>query len=100
MEIQKNKTNVEFLELINKMKNIKKIKSESKNDDSFKMNIEVSSYFELNQKITALLKTSINMLQDDASANGIYVMLLLEIALQLLPSDEMELLDEVFNIKL
>ncbi|MCY1444020.1 hypothetical protein D9M71_604670 [compost metagenome] len=50
------------------------------------------------QTIISLLRTSINTLQQEESQTAIDVMLLLEIAIQLLPSDEMELLDELYKV--
>ncbi|MXO03996.1 hypothetical protein [Flavobacterium sp. HBTb2-11-1] len=40
---------------------------------------------------------SINIMKDDFEKNEMEIILLLEIALQLLPIDEMELLDQIFG---
>ncbi|RZJ48596.1 MAG: hypothetical protein EOO44_20720 [Flavobacterium sp.] len=76
-------------------------KLKTKNDNSLETTIKVSSYSELNQMIFSLLKTCINTLQNDASnlsESGTNVLILLEMALQLLPECEMELLDELRGI--
>jgi hypothetical protein len=102
MEVQKTEQTTDFLELINRMKYLAKLKPDPENDNSFSIPLKVNSYYELNSMVSSLLKTSISMLKNDASnfsnpksQTGIDVMILLEIAQQLLPEDEMELLDEL-----
>lgn len=79
------------------MKYFTKLNLDAKSDNSFNLVVKVSSYNELNLTISSLLKASISVLKNDFDKTGIDVMLLLEMALQLLPSDEMELLDEIYN---
>jgi len=98
MDINRKEPAMHLLELICKMKYFTKLKPEDKNDNSFNTNLKVSSYIELNQMITSLLKTSISTLRNNTSESKIDTMILLEIALQLLPNDEMELLDELYNM--
>ncbi|WP_374172160.1 hypothetical protein [Flavobacterium tructae] len=69
--------------------------------------LKVSGYNELNLMVSDLLKASIILLNDDArnlssivSVSDINVMTLLEIALQLLPEEEMELLDDLHKLYL
>lgn len=82
-----------------------KLTPENKTGNSFTIPLKVSSYNELNLMVTDLLKASIILLNPDANGlssftkdNNVNVMTLLEIALQLLPEDEMELLDEVYKV--
>jgi hypothetical protein len=88
----------ELLEIMNKGNYFNKLKP---NNDSFSATLNVSCYSELNIMITALLKASITMLQSENSTKPFSdAMILVELALQLLPNDEMELLDEVFRVGL
>ncbi|HEY1195081.1 hypothetical protein [Flavobacterium sp.] len=102
MEIQ-NKERAE--ELINKGRYFTKLKPEPKENNSFTISLKVSSYNELNMMVSDLLKASIILLNPDAKGlssftkdHDVNVMTLLEIALQLLPEEEMELLDEVYKV--
>ncbi|KQO33174.1 hypothetical protein ASF10_19055 [Flavobacterium sp. Leaf82] len=107
MEIQNNKQATDFFELMNKTKDFRRLKQENKGDNSFSVNLKVSGYNELNMMVSDLLKASIILLNDDAKSlssitanTDINVMTLLEIALQLLPEQEMELLDDLHKIYL
>jgi hypothetical protein len=97
----------ELLELINKGKYFKKLKPVPKETNSFTIPLKVSSYNEVNLMVYDLLKASLILLNPDANGlssftkdNDLNVMTLLEIALQLLPEDEMELLDEIYKVGL
>lgn len=98
METQQ-KAVTELLEIMNKGNYFNKLKP---NNDSFTATLNVSCYNELNIMVTALLKSSITMLQSENSTKPFSdAMILVEMALQLLPNDEMELLDELhINSKL
>jgi len=105
METQNKERSEELLELINKGRYFTKLKPEPKEANSFAIPLKVSSYNELNLMVSDLLKASIILLNPDANGlssftkdNNVNVMTLLEIALQLLPEDEMELLDEVYKV--
>lgn len=105
MEPQNKERAEELLELINKGRYFTKLKPEPKETNSFTIPLKVSSYNELNLMVSDLVKASIILLNPDANGlssftkdNNINVMTLLEIALQLLPEDEMELLDEVYKV--
>lgn len=74
-----------------------KLKPNKKNANSFKTVVNISCYNELMQTIFSLLRSSIHVLQQEDSETAIDAMLLLEIAIQLLPNDEMELLDELYK---
>ena len=107
IEIENKERAEELLELINKGKYFSKLKPVPKETNSFTIPLKVSSYNELNLMVSDLLKASIILLNPDANGlssftkdNNVNVMTLLEIALQLLPEDEMELLDELRNISL
>ncbi|TDX09449.1 hypothetical protein [Flavobacterium sp. S87F.05.LMB.W.Kidney.N] len=97
METQQ-KAVTELLEIVNKGNYFNKLKP---NNDSLSATLNVSCYSELNIIVTALLKASITMLQSENSTKPFSdAMVLVEMALQLLPNDEMELLDEVFRVEL
>lgn len=105
MEIQHTKQVTEFLEAMNRINKFNKLKPENSNDNSFSVPLKVSGYNELNLMVLDLLKASIILLNEDArnlssvvSVSDINVMTLLEIALQLLPAEEMELLDDLHKI--
>ncbi|SCY25195.1 hypothetical protein SAMN02927916_1617 [Flavobacterium anhuiense] len=107
IEMQNKERAEELLELISKGSYFSKLKPEPKETNSFSIPLKVSSYNELNLMVSDLLKASIILLNPDANGlssftkdNNVNVMTLLEIALQLLPEDEMELLDEVCKIQL
>ncbi|WP_162789239.1 hypothetical protein [Flavobacterium fluviale] len=97
METQQ-KAVTQLLEIMNKGNYFNKLKP---HNDSFSAILNVSCYSELNIIVTALLKASITMLQSENSNKPFSdAMILVEMALQLLPNDEMELLDEVFRVGL
>nr|WP_198999879.1 hypothetical protein [Flavobacterium sp. ASV13] len=107
MQTQHKKQVIEFLESMNRINKFKKLKPENNTDNSFSVSLKVSGYNELNLMVSDLLKASIILLNDDArnlssvvSVSDINVMTLLEIALQLLPEDEMELLDDLHKVYL
>ncbi|KAF2338071.1 hypothetical protein [Flavobacterium ginsenosidimutans] len=105
MKIQNKERAEELLGIINKGKYFTTLKPEPKETNSFTIPLKVSSYNELNLMVSDLLKASIILLNPDAQSlssftkdNNVNVMTLLEIALQLLPEDEMELLDDVYKV--
>ncbi|MBB4803073.1 hypothetical protein HNP37_003148 [Flavobacterium nitrogenifigens] len=105
MKLQNIERAEELLELINKGKYFTKLKPEPKETNSYTIPLKVSSYNELNLMISDLLKASIILLNPDANGlssftkdNNVNVMTLLEIALQLLPEEEMELLDDLCKL--
>ncbi|MNL07457.1 hypothetical protein D3C87_1281320 [compost metagenome] len=105
MQTQNKERAEKLLELINKGSYFTKLKPVPKETNSFTIPLKVSSYSELNLMVSDLLKASIILLNPDANGlssftkdNNVNVMTLLEIALQLLPEDEMELLDEVYKV--
>lgn len=107
MEIQNNERAAQLLELIDKRKYFKKLKSDNKIGNSFDVTLKVSGYNQLNLMVSDLLKASILLLHHDAPSlpshtvnTDINVMTLLEITLQLLPEEEMELLDELHKLQL
>lgn len=108
MEIQHKEQVTEFLESMKRLNKFKKLKSENNKDNSFSVNLKVSGYNELNLMVSSLLKASIILLNDDARSQACFpfneadhnVMTLLEIALQLLPEEEMEVLDDLHKIYL
>lgn len=92
---------------MNNVEYFKKLKPENNIDNSFSVTLKVSSYNELNLMVSDLLKASIILLNEDSrslssltTVADINVMTLLEIALQLLPEQEMELLDDLHKIHL
>jgi hypothetical protein len=97
-----------FLESMNRINKFKKLKPDSASKNSFNVELKVSCYNELNLMVSSLLKASIILLNDDARSQANFpfneadnnVMNLLEIALQLLPEEEMELLDDLHKIHL
>ena len=107
MEIQNKERAAQLLELIDKRKYFKKLKSDNKIGNSFDVTLKVSGYNQLNLMVSDLLKASIFLLHHDMPSlsshtvnTDINVMTLLEIALQLLPEEEMELLDELYKLNL
>ncbi|GAA6767786.1 hypothetical protein AAFH68_37360 [Flavobacterium sp. CGRL1] len=96
-----------ILELMNKGKYFTKLKLEHKEDTSFTIPLKVCSYNELNLMVSDLLKASIVLMNKEARSLAVFhkdtdinVLTLLEIALQLLPEEEMELLDDLHKIYL
>lgn len=108
METQHTEKVTEFLESMNRLNKFKKLKPEDNSNNSFSVNLKVSGYNELNLMVSSLLKASIILLNDDARSQACFsfneadnnVMTLLEIALQLLPDEEMEVLDDLHKIYL
>jgi hypothetical protein len=95
------------LQLVNKFKYFTKLKPDRKNGESFIVELKVSGYSEVNSMLADILKVSILALENDPPYVSrtiqnpeINVMGLLEIAVQLLPHGEMELLDEVYQFYL
>lgn len=86
-----------FLNLASQMTFITSLKSEQLNG-SVAPHLKITSYNELNLTISSLLRTCIQTLKNDPSETDIDIINLLEIAIQLLPHDEMELLDELNKI--
>ena len=107
METQHTKQVTELLELMHKTKDFRKLKPENNSYNSYNVTLKVSGYNEMNLMVSDLLKASIILLNDDAKSlssftanSDVNVMTLLEIALQLLPEQEMELLDDLHKIYL
>ncbi|QSB27793.1 hypothetical protein [Flavobacterium sp. CLA17] len=100
MKTKQEESATDFLKLVKNMKYFTKLKSDNSNGDLFNVTLKTASYNELNLMVSCLLKASICALKNDnsgyssASESGIDVLLLLEMALQLLPDEEMQLLDE------
>lgn len=88
----------DFLELVTKVNYFTKLQPESEDNNTLKTKLQIASYTELNLTISSLLKASITMLKNDNSEVAIATTLLLEMALKLLPDDEMELLDKLHQI--
>ncbi|WP_347053154.1 hypothetical protein [Flavobacterium olei] len=102
-----NEKTTEIFELLNKSNFFTTLKSENKEANSFTIPLKVSSYNELNLMVSDLLKASIILLNPEAKSlssftkdRDINVMTLIEIALQLLPEEEMELLDDLHKLHL
>lgn len=88
-------------ELLQVMKRVNYFNILKPNEDSFTATIKVSGYSELQIMISSLLKGSISLLQAETSGKAFPdAMVLIEMALQLLPNDEMELLDELHRVGL
>ncbi|RZJ51831.1 MAG: hypothetical protein EOO44_13700 [Flavobacterium sp.] len=100
METKQNESITNLLEMMSNVNYFTKLQPENQNDNSFYSTLKVPCYNELNQIVSSILKMSINVLKDSASQTEIDVMLLLEVALQLLPNDEMEVLDELHKLHL
>jgi hypothetical protein len=98
MKEESNRVVTEFLELVNKINFFTRLKPENTSNNSFNVTLKVSSYNELQLMISDLLKAGIMVLQDNST--DINAMTLVEIALQLLPQDEMGLLDDLHKIHL
>ncbi|MDN3674109.1 hypothetical protein QWY99_13690 [Flavobacterium branchiarum] len=106
METQPKESAKALLELINRGCYFTKLKQEN-NNDSFDVTLKVSCYNELNLMVSDLLKASIILLNDDARnlsnstiVSDFNVMTLLEIAVQLLPDEELVLLDDLHKLHL
>lgn len=97
----------ELSELMNKRNYFTKLKQEHNEDNSFTIPLKVCSYNELNLIVSDLLKASIVLMNKEARSLAVFhketdikVLTLLEIALQLLPEEEMELLDDLHKLHL
>ncbi|KFF06109.1 hypothetical protein [Flavobacterium reichenbachii] len=107
MQIQNKEQAENLVQLMSKVNYFTKLKTEHTIGNSFSVSLKVSSYYELNRMVSDLLTASITLLHPDAKSlsgftkdNAINVMTLLEIALQLLPEEEMELLDDLHKVYL
>lgn len=107
METQHKEQVAEFLQSMYTSKKFKKLKSHNNSDNSFDVTLKVSGYSQLSLMVSDLLKASIFLLHHDTPSlsshtvnTDVNVMTLLEIALQLLPEEEMELLDELYKLNL
>jgi len=105
MKTEHQESVTEFLDLMSKIKYFTKLKPDNKNGNLLKTELKIASYNELNLLVSDLLRVSIAALKSDTpdssvSVSGINVLLLLEIALQLLPDAEIELLDELHKLHL
>jgi hypothetical protein len=107
METPNKESTANFFDLMNNINYFTKLKPDSKKENWFNVELKVSGYNELNLMVADLLKASILALDSEAPyiSNAIInpeinVMTLLEIALQLLPHGEMELLDELHQLHL
>lgn len=105
MEIQHKEKITEFLESMKRRNKFNKLNSENRSDNSFSVTLKVSGYNELNLMVSDLLTSSIVLMNKEArslanfeSDTEVNVVTLLEIALQLLPDQEMELLDDLHKI--
>ncbi|WP_343697337.1 hypothetical protein [Flavobacterium sp.] len=94
-----------LLVLMNERKYFTKLKPEHKEENSFTIPLKVSSYNELNLMVSDLLKASIVLMNKEARSLAVFhkdtdinVLTLLEIALQLLPEEEMLLLDDLYKL--
>ncbi|SHH19484.1 hypothetical protein [Flavobacterium defluvii] len=107
MEKQNEERAEELLELMNERKYFTKLKPDDETGNSFIIPLKVSSYNELNLMVSDLFKASIVLMNKEARSLAVFhkdtdinVLTLLEIALQLLPEEEMLLLDDLYNIYL
>jgi hypothetical protein len=107
METQQKDLKTDFVQLVNKFKYFTKLKPDPKNGELFIVELKVSGHSEVNSMLADILKVSILALEHDPPYVSrtiqnpeINVMGLLEIAVQLLPHGEMELLDEVHQFYL
>lgn len=107
METKHKESATELLELMDRVKYFSKLKPDNNDNDSFGVTLKVSCYNELNLMVSDLLKASIILLNEDArnlsnvaAVTDVNVMTLLEIALQLLPDEEMPLLDDLHRLHL
>jgi hypothetical protein len=107
METQEKDSKTELIQLVNRFQYFTKLKPDPKNGELFIMELKVSGYNEVKSMLADILKVSILALENDPPYVSrtiqnpeINVMGLLEIAVQLLPHGEMELLDEVHQFYL
>lgn len=95
----------DFLNLVNRSAYFTKLKSDEKKDDVLTLELKVTGYNKANLLVRDLLKVSILALESDplcvsqvVELPEVNVLGLLEIALQLLPDAEPELLDELHKL--
>jgi hypothetical protein len=88
----------DFLKFATNANYFTKLQPNLKDQNLLKTDVNITCYNELIQTIFSLLRTSITILQNENSQSAIDAMLLLEIAVKLLPNDEMELLDELHKV--
>lgn len=107
METPKKDSMTDFLKIVNKFNYFSKLKPDPKSAELFVMELKISRYTELNSMLSDILKVSILALEHDLPYVSqtipnpeINVMGLLEMALQLLPYREVELLDEIHQFYL
>ena len=107
MEIEEKDSVTDFLKLMDNIKYFTKLKPDEKKENLFNVELKVSGYNDLNLMIADILKVSILALESeppyvsDVIHNPeINVMGLLEIALQLIPHGELELLDQLHQLYL
>ncbi|MFV8343583.1 hypothetical protein [Flavobacterium sp. XS2P39] len=107
MEIEEKDSVTDFLKLMNRINYFTKLTPDEKKEDLFTLELKVSGYKDVSSMVSDLLKVSILALESDppyisrAIRNPeINVLGLLEIALQLMPHGELELLDELHQFYL
>lgn len=89
---------IHFLETAGKKHYFTKLEIENPVDTSLTNRFKIDTYTELMLTITSLIRTSITILRSEEYNSGNDAVLLLEMAKNLLPDDEMELLDELYSI--
>ena len=107
MEIKNNNTDDTISSLIEKLDYFNTLKQDEQKPDLFTAEIKVTGYHDLILTVSDLLKASILALDSEPPyVSGsifdpeINVITLLEIALQLLPQGEIELLDQIHKMHL
>jgi hypothetical protein len=87
-----------FLETARKKHYFTKLEPDETIDTSLTTLFKIDTHTELMLTITSLIRSSITILRSEEYNSGHDAALLLEIAKNLLPEDEMELLDELYSI--
>jgi hypothetical protein len=107
METLNKESIADFLERMNRIEYFTQLKRDQKKEDLFILELKVSGYNEVSLMIADILKVSILALDSDPPYISdtirnpeINVLGLLEIALQLMPHGELELLDELHQFYL
>ena len=107
METEEKKEAIDLMSVMGEIRYFGRLKPYKDKDNLFTVDLKVTGYTDLSLMITDLLKASISALEFDSecistavSSPEINVMGLLEIALQLFPLGEMELLDEIHSFYL
>lgn len=107
METLNKESIADFLERMNRIEYFTQLKRDQKKEDLFILELKVSGYNELNLMVADILKVSILALDSDPPYIShtirnpeINVLGLLELALQLMPHGEIELLDELHQFYL